>query len=74
MIKGISNRIMQLVNNIESDTGKIEKETVMGWIEDTTDRLDKISLQHIVTFLAMNGNSKDNLLKVYSFIDERINN
>lgn len=73
MIKGISSRIKQLVNHIEADTGKLDAEVIMGWIEDVADQLNKIDLQHVLVHLMRHGSDKQELLEIYSFIDKRIN-
>jgi hypothetical protein len=68
---GVSETVKELVAEVIADGGTVDEECVTIWIEEIIESLNKEDTLNIAIYLLKNGNNLSNLLKVYSYADER---
>lgn len=70
-INGVSETVKELVSSCESDGVVVDEEYVAMWIEEIIDSLNEKDTLNIAIYLLRNEKTLNNLLKVYSYANER---
>lgn len=67
----INKDVLQLLENSKNEGIEVNEDTLISWIEDSInyDCINKFQLNNIAMYLACNGNSLGNLIKVYSYLN-----
>ena len=70
MIKGVNKNVRELVKDTEADGIEVDVMKIKTWINDITDSIDKTDLCHVVAHLMSVEHTRENLLEVYSYVNE----
>ena len=74
IIKGVNENVKELVRSMEAEGIEVNNEQIKIWINDILDSLDKEDIVKVATYLLQEEHTRENLLQVYSFVNECFDN